>query len=144
MFRTSETVSIDRSSKDVFEFVADLRNFPLWRASLASSTVVTERTTDVGARCDEEIQMGPRRLRGSCEITSFSVGRSFSFRAVSRGLVYDGQVVVDPSQDGSSFTLSGEVTLSGFVRLLEPVIKRQMREGVRREAAAVKAHMEDS
>lgn len=144
MFRVSDTVSIDRSSKDVFEFVADLRNFPLWRANLASSTVVSQQATDVGARCDDQIQMGPRKVRGSCEITAFSVGRTFSFRAVSSGLVYEGQVVVDPLQDGSSFTLSGVVTLSGFVRLLEPIIKRRMQEGVSREVAAVKAHLEDS
>jgi len=142
MFHMSETVLINRSPEDVFAFVADLRNFPIWRANLASSTVVSEGFTDVGARCDEEIQMGPRRIPATCEITAFSAGRTYSFRAVSPGLIYDGRVVVGPEEDGSSFTLSGEVGVSGFLRLLQPIIKGRMRDGVRREVAAVKAHMD--
>ena len=142
MFRVSETVSIGKPPGDVFWFVADLRNFPEWRANLASSAVVSETYTDVGARCDEQIQMGPRKIPASCEITTFSAGRRFSFRAVSPGLVYDGNVVVEPEAGGSTFTLSGEVRISGPLRLLEPVIRARMRDGVRREVAAVKARVE--
>ena len=142
MFRMSETVSIRRPPGDVFQFVADLRNFPEWRANLASSAVVSEAYTDVGARCDEQIQMGPRKIPASCEITAFSVGRRFSFRALSPGLVYDGNVVVEPQAGGSTFTLSGEVRLNGPLRLLQPFIRARMRDGVRREVAAVKARVE--
>jgi len=142
VFRLSETVSIDRAPADVFDFVADLRNFPLWRSNLASSTIVSERSTGVGARCDEEVQVGPRRVRGSCEITASSAGQEFSFRAISPGFVYDGSVSVEPAGDGCRFTLSGDVSLSGFMRLLEPVLERRMRAGVRSEVAAIKSHME--
>jgi uncharacterized membrane protein len=142
MFRVSETVSISRPHGEVLEFVADLRNFPKWRANLASSVVVSEAYTDVGARCDERIRIGPRTIPTSCEITAFSAGRSLSFRALSPGLVYDGKVVVEPEPGGSTFTLSGEVRLSGLLRLLRPVIRARMQDGVRREVAAVKARVE--
>jgi hypothetical protein len=62
MFQMSDIVSINRSPDDVFNFVADLHNFPKWRANLASSTVVSERSAHVGAQCDEEIQMGLRKI----------------------------------------------------------------------------------
>ena len=54
--------------------------------------------------------------------------RDYTFRAVSRGLVYDGRLMVTPKEDGSSLTLSGEVQLSGFVRLLQPIISGRMRQ----------------
>jgi uncharacterized membrane protein len=142
MFEMSETVSINRAPEDAFDFVADLHNFPLWRANLASSRVVSERSTDVGARCDEEIQMGPRKVPAMCEITAYSAGRAFSFQAVSPGLTYDGRLVVEPAKDGSNLTLSGVVRLDGFLRILQPLIKGRMRDGVRREVAAIKAHLE--
>lgn len=143
MFSMSETVPVDRSPAEVFAFVADLRNFPLWRANLASSKVVSENPTDLGARCNEEIRMGPRRIPASCEITTFQAGTEFSFRAVSRGLVYDGRLSVEPRDGGSHLTLSGQVTLTGFLRLLQPMISGRMRQGVRSEVAAIKAHMEN-
>ncbi len=142
MFTMSETVSVDRLPDEVFGFVADLRNFPLWRANLASSKVVSQNSTDLGARCDEEIQMGPRKIPASCQITSFEAGREFSFRAVSRGLVYDGRLLVERRDGGSRLTLSGEVNLTGFLRLLQPMISGRMRQGVRSEVAAIKTHME--
>ena len=144
MFRMSETVSINRPAGEVFEFVADLSNFPLWRANLASSTVVSNQVTGLGARCDEEIQMGPRKIPATCQITSFSAGQTFSFQAVSPGLVYDGRLDVESEADGSSLTLAGEVRLTGLLRLLQPVIHKRMQAGVKKEVAAVKAHMEGS
>lgn len=143
MFRMSETVTIDRPAADVFDFVADLRNFPRWRANLASSTVVSESSTGVGARCEEEIRIGPRRIPATCAITALSSGRRLSFRAVSPGIVYDGLLVVEPrASTSSSLTLSGEVHVSGPLRLLEPLLRPRMRGGVRREVAAVKANLE--
>lgn len=141
MFRMSETVFISRSAADVFEFVSDLRNFPLWRAHLVSSTIVSEQVTGVGARCEEKIGMGPGRIPATCQITALDPGGVFSFAAVSPGLRYDGHVSVDSQGDGCTFTLSGEVNVSGFLRLLEPVIKRRMQAGVKEEVAAVQAHM---
>jgi Polyketide cyclase / dehydrase and lipid transport len=85
MFRIGASVLIQRAPGDVFAFVADLRNFPLWRANLASSTVVSVEFTGVGARCEESIQAGPRTIPATCQITSFSPGRTFSFEARSYG-----------------------------------------------------------
>ncbi len=144
MFHVAETVSINCSPDDAFAFVADLRNFPLWRANLASSEVVSERPTDVGARCKEEIQMGPRKIAAVCEITSYSAGQAFSFRAVSPGLVYDGRLRVDPAESATSLTLSGDVRPTGFLRLLQPVLKRRMQAGVDSEVAAIKARLENA
>jgi uncharacterized membrane protein len=142
MFRMSETVSINRSPKDVFDFVADLNNFPKWGANLASSTVISERSTDLGARCDEEIQLGPRKMPATCEITAFSAGRTFSFRAISPGIVYAGHIIVEPEENGSSFTLAGEVQVEGFLRLMQGILKRRMEDGVRKEVASVKSYLE--
>lgn len=68
MFRMSETVTIDRPATDVFDFVADLHNFPLWRANLASSTVVSERRPGSGP--------GARRRSGSARDGSRPRARS--------------------------------------------------------------------
>ena len=109
MFRIGERVLVNRAPADAFAFVADLRNFPLWRANLASSAVVSDGFTDVGAACEEEIRVGPRTIPATCRITSYSAGRTFSFRALSPGLRYDGHVDVDASGEGSRFTLTGDI-----------------------------------
>ena len=104
VFRIGESVLVHSAPAEVFAFVADLRNFPLWRANLATSTVVSDQFTDVGARCEEEIAIGPRSIPATCQITSFDAGRTFSFRALSPGLQYDGLVTVEPEEGSTRFT----------------------------------------
>ncbi|MEZ5115748.1 MAG: hypothetical protein R2737_05705 [Candidatus Nanopelagicales bacterium] len=58
------------------------------------------------------------------------------------GVAYDGLLVVEPRAGASSLTLSGEVSISGPLRLLEPLMRRRMRAGVRHEVAAIKANLE--
>lgn len=144
MIHVSATASIGCTPAEVFAYVADLRNFPRWRANLASSTIVSEHYTDVGATCDEEVQVGPAKIPGTCRITTFSAGHTFAFQAVSRGLTYDGRVVTEPDGNRTTFTLSGDITLSGFLRLLRPMIARSLQDGVRREVAAIKANLEET
>lgn len=142
MFRMSEAVQIDRAPADVFGFMADLDNFPLWRANLASSTVMSEQSNLVGAWCEEEIQVGRRRIPGTCSITAMSPGREFTFRAGSPGLTYDGRLLVEPDGSGSRLTLGGEVRISGLLRVLEPALRHRMRAGLRSEVATVKRVLE--
>lgn len=142
VFRIGESVLVHGAPGEVFGFVSDLRNFPLWRAGLATSTVVSDQFTDVGARCEEEIAIGPRSIPATCQITSFDAGRTFSFRALSPGLRYDGLVTVEPEHGSTRLTLTGDITVTGPLRLLQPVLRRRLQEGVREEVAAIKAHME--
>ena len=144
MFRMSETVSIDRAPTDVFDFISDLHNFPRWRANLASSTVMSERSNIAGAWCEEEIQVGPLRIPGSCSITALTTGQEFSFRAVSRGLVYDGRLIVEPHGDSTRLTLGGAVHISGGLRVLEPLLARRMRSGLRSEVTTIKRLLDPS
>jgi hypothetical protein len=142
VFRIGESIVVHSPPDDVFAFVSDLRNFPLWRANLAASTVVSDGFTGVGATCEEEIRVGPRTISGRCRITSFTPGRTFSFRALSPGLRYDGLVDVVPEGDGCRFTLTGDITVTGPLRLLQPVLRRRLQDGVRAEVAAIRAHVE--
>jgi len=142
VFRIGQSVLVHSAPAEVFGFVSDLRNFPLWRANLATSTVVSDQFTDVGARCEEEIAIGPRSISATCQITSFDAGRTFSFRALSPGLQYDGLVTVEPERDSTRFTLSGNIRVTGPLRLLQPVLRRRLQQGVREEVAAIRAHME--
>jgi hypothetical protein len=142
VFRIGQSVLVHSAPAEVFGFVSDLRNFPLWRANLATSTVVSDQFTDVGARCEEEIAIGPRIISATCQITSFDAGRTFSFRALSPGLQYDGLVTVEPERDSTRFTLSGNIRVTGPLRLLQPVLRRRLQQGVREEVAAIRAHME--
>lgn len=138
MIRLNETVAISRSPGDVFAFIADLNNFPKWRANLVSFEILTTGPTEVGTRCSEVVQVGPMRAAGTCNVTEFSPGRTMAFKAVSGGIVYDGRILVEPSEEGSKLTLTGDVHPRGPLKLMQPILRGRLASGIKQEASSLK------
>jgi hypothetical protein len=142
MIQLNESQTIARSPGEVFAFIADLNNFPKWRANLVSFRILTEGPTGVGTRCNEVVQVGPMRATGTCDVTEFSPGRTLAFTATSATIVYDGRIVVEPWEKGARLTLSGDVHPRGPMKLMQPVLRRKLRSGIQKEASAVKELLE--
>ena len=142
MIQLNETRAIARSPGEVFAFLADLNNFPKWRANLVSFKILTEGPTEVGTRCAEVVQVGPMRATGTCDVTEFSPGKMLVFKATTAGFVYDGRIVVDPWENGSRLTLTGDVYPIGPMKLMQPVLRRKLESGIEKEVSAVKEFLE--
>jgi carbon monoxide dehydrogenase subunit G len=142
MIQLSETRAIARSPGEVFAFLADLKNFPKWRANLVSFKILTEGPTEVGTRCSEVVQVGPMRATGTCDVTEFFPGRTMAFTATSAGIVYDGRILVEPWDAGSKLTLTGDVHPRGPMKLMQPVLRRKLERGIQQEVSAVKELLE--
>jgi len=142
MIQLLESRTIARSPGEVFAFLADLNNFPKWRANLVSFTILTEGPTGVGTRCTEVVQVGPMRATGTCDVTEFSTGRTLAFTATSATIVYAGRIVVEPWEKGARLTLSGDVHPRGPMKLMQPVLRRKLESGIQKEASAVKELLE--
>jgi hypothetical protein len=142
MIQLNETITISRSPGEVFAFLADLNNFPKWRANLVTSKVLTTAPTEVGTRCSEVVQMGPIQATASCEVTEFSAGRMLAFKAVSPAIIYDGRILVEPWEKGSKLTLTGAVQSKGFWKLMQPIIKGELESGIKKETKAIKEFLE--
>lgn len=142
MIQLNETVTISRSPGEVFAFLADLNNFPKWRANLVSFEILTGGPTGVGTRCAEVVQVGPMRATGTCNVTEFSPGRAMAFKAVSAGIIYDGRILVEPWEMGSKLTLTGDVHPRGPLGLIQPLLKGKLESGIKKEVSSVKLFLE--
>jgi hypothetical protein len=142
MIQLNETRAIARSPGEVFAFLADLNNFPKWRANLVSFKILTEGPTEVGTRCAEVVQVGPMRATGTCDVTEFSPGKMLAFKATTAGIVYDGRIVVERWENGSRLTLTGDVYPIGPMKLMQPVLRRKLESGIEKEVSAVKEFLE--
>jgi uncharacterized membrane protein len=143
MIQLNETITISRSPGEVFAFIADVNNFPKWRANLVSFKVLTAGPTEVGTRCAEVMQVGPMRATGSCDVTEFSPGRMMAFKAVSAGIIYNGRVLVEPWEKGAKLTLTGDVHPIGLSKLMQPLMKGRLESGIKKEVTAIKEFLEN-
>jgi uncharacterized membrane protein len=142
MIQLSDSVTISRSPGEVFAFLADLNNIPKWQAEVVTSKVITTGPTKIGTRFTEDVKMGFVHATANCEVTEFSAGRMMAFRAVSPSISYEGRVLVEPWEKGTKVTLTGSLQPKGLWKLIQPIMKGEFKNGIKKELAAIKKILE--
>ena len=142
MFSLEDTITIARSPQDVFTFFADLNNIPKWQSEVVTSTVITPGPTRVGTRFTEEVKIGPSRTTANCEVTEFLPNQKLAFSADSPAIHYHGAFQVEPSGMGTKLDVFVTVEPVGFWKLMQPILKGDFKNGVKKELVTLKEILE--
>ncbi|MDQ1679677.1 MAG: hypothetical protein QOI42_536 [Frankiaceae bacterium] len=130
MKSATHTVTIARPMADVFAFLADGTRNPDWRKGV----LVISRASGTGevGTTYRQVLAGPggRRIDGDYRITVTEPPRRLEFAVVAGPLRPTGSYVLHDVPGGTrvTFTLSAEPT--GVMKLLGPMIGKQMRAEV--------------
>lgn len=142
MIRINDSIQIECSPKEVFDYVADLDNIPKWQSEVVTSKVDTAGPVKIGTHFTEEVKMGPMRATASCEVTEYEPEKLLAFSAISSSMDYEGRITVEPLVKGTRLTLEGTADPKGFWRILQPFLKGEFRNSVRKELTAIKGILE--
>ena len=130
--RYEQTIEIARPPEDVFAFLADLDNLPLWQPSVAS----VEGELEEGGSFTEVREFLGKRVRSRLEVVAFDPPHELTLRVVEGPVPLTVRHVLDAAADGTSLTLSGVGEPGGLFRLAAPLAeraaKRQAGEDLRR------------
>ena len=77
-------------------------------------------------------------------MTEFSPGRMMAFKAASKGIVYDGRVLVEPWKEGSNLPSRGTSNRAASPKLIYSLLKRRLEGGIKKEVASIKEFVERS
>lgn len=127
MITVTESVSIRRTPEDVFDFLTDGRNRPLWDASVISEELVSPPPFGVGSAVHTRLRAMGREVDFVWRVTRFA--RPDGMEVVSRS----GPVPTSSSfrftEDAGGCRVTAVITAepTGFMRLVEPVIAEQVR-----------------
>jgi uncharacterized membrane protein len=138
-----EEATIERSADEVWAYAADITRHPEWMGVL-DAEVITGRPTDVGAMGRQTVRIGPRRYAAEFVVSASDPGRHIAWR-VAGGVPFTGEVRLELEPIGSTRTravYSGAVRLTGFWRLLEPLMAREVRAGGAAELQRLKGVLE--
>lgn len=127
MFEFEHSVLINRPPEDVFAFVLDPSNDPLWQTSVVESRQVTDGPVGVGTRFTEVRHFLGRRMETTVEVTEHEDDRRSAVKFVSGPIPGSGSYSIKPADGGTRFTWTVQADPSGFFKLAEPVLARMMR-----------------
>lgn len=143
MITFDQTIHIARTPEEVFEFLADLENLPIWQKGLSHSVVLTPGALHVGSEFEETVKIAGRSTKLHCEITALEPGRVLAYRSQKgSAMEYSGRFDLQPGDGGTELRMAHETTLYGMFRLLERIFSREVASESTRELAYLKAYLE--
>ena len=104
--RAELTVEIARTPEDVFAYLTDPANLPVWQSGVHSAELEGEPAA--GSRIRESRHMLGRELHTTLEIDDEERPRLFTLRALDSPVPFTVRHELEPDGDGTRLTVIGE------------------------------------
>jgi len=140
----SSAIIIDRSVEDVWKYVTDISNMPLWEDSAAVWKQTSAGPLGLGTTIQSSIRALGRTVRFDLRVTEFEVNRTFSVEAVA-GRTRGTTVSYVFAPIGERTTRLSRVTVAqfhGILKVLQPFVGLITTRTGQLEARNVKRLME--
>ena len=139
MPRVEESVTINRSADEVFDFVTTPENDSMWTSTAVERRRETEGPINVGSRIKAVDKFLGRKIESTFEVTEHEPGRRSSVR-LSGPVSATGSYILEPMNGATRFrwVMDAERGLGGVFlgRITDPVVtflfRRQLRFNLRR------------
>lgn len=137
----SNTITIERFTHDVFEFVSDLENIPKWNYAIAETRKASEGPVGVGTTY-RQVRSVPSRSEETLQVTQFEPDRRF---AVHGGLgPFEGTLSYEFEDVGGITRLTNQADLEahGVLKLADPITTGRVRGAVAANLETLKQLLE--
>ena len=138
-------VDIDRPVHQVFVYSTDPARLPTWQTNTVSSIPEGGGPVGLGTRL-REIHRAPggKQLESLVEVTEYDRDRVFALHVIE-GTPVDGRMTFEPTATGGTllrFRVFG--TLTGPMRLVQPLIGRMFKRQFTEQVATLKRVLEEA
>ena len=136
MLKFSADVRVNRPVEEVFAWLTDAKNQGKFDKSSLQMEVLTPGPWRAGSQFRELRDLGGRKTEVLSEIAELEPNRRFVIRSKT-GPGWLGTWQMEPAGTGTRLRWTGQLTMKGFGRLLEPLIGSQMSTQISSQFAAL-------
>jgi uncharacterized membrane protein len=136
---TNSTV-VNRPIEAVFDYAAQFERHPEWQDDLVAATI--EGPPAVGVKGSETRQMGKRTQTYEWRVSEFDRPNRIGFETISGPVRPAGTIALTSQGDATRVDFQMEVNARGPMKLLTPLISRQIQRSVDAHQAKFKQLLE--
>ena len=140
--RVVGSIEIQRPVQEVFDFVADQRNEPLYNPDMVTSEKTTDGPIGVGTRFSAQTMSRGKAVDMVIEVTRFERPRRLDSTTHMAAMDLDGSLTFDPIHGGTRMSWAWNIHPSGALLWFKPLVGVIGGRNERRIWTALKAHLE--
>ena len=142
MTRIQHTVTIDRPVQEVWDFLMDTRNDPVWINNVVEVGRGADQPIELGLEIDETFKFLGVRLPMTMKVIEHEPTSRSAIEMISGPVPGRGSYDLEPANGGTRFTMTMETDAHGFFKLAEPVFARMAKRDVTASAENLKDLLE--
>ncbi len=134
---------IERPVGQVFAYAAAWENLPEW-SDVSDISKLTDDPVGLGTRLRITMGKGPMRATVDYDTTEWEPDRTWSYSTVPPAwILWDATYSVEPiSPTSTRITTHGQIKLTGWRRILEPMVRGEVSKGEQLELDKLKTILE--
>ncbi len=124
MTKLQHTITIERPVDDVWDYVIDTRNDPVWQHHVVEVGRGADLPVEVGLEIDQVVSFLGRQMPVTLVVCEHEPRRRSAIEVTRAPVPGRGSYDLAAENGGTRFTMNLETDAHGFFRLAEPVFKR--------------------
>ena len=143
MLTVEESIVINRPRMEVWEFMTDPDNVPVYSSNIVEYEMVSGEKHEVGRVCRGVVKVAGRRLELTDEMVEVEPGRGGKLVSKDATIPYTLSVDYVDEADGTKVTWRQEVeSLKGFFKFADPIVMKLYARDVRSNLEKAKTILE--
>lgn len=122
MVDRSDSITIDRPVEEVFGYVTDVTNDPAWHTDVLGAEQTSEGPVGLGTMWHARFKPSMGISEGDMEVVGFEPNRTYVMRGDIGPMHPTLTYRLEPSNGGTKFTRRVQITVSGMMKVMQPVI----------------------
>ena len=142
MARIEESVDIKRPVEQIFTYTTDAKHWPKWNSVIVESEQTSPGPVGVGTTFRGTSRLMGRSMPWTAKVTEFEANRGYGKKIDSGAVMIEQHNTYQPIKAGTRFTIHYDMTVSGFLKLLSPMLVSSMRKELKKSLGTLKSVME--
>ena len=143
MLTVDESIVINRPRSEVWDFMSDPENVPVYSSNVVEYELVSGERDEVGRICKGAVKVAGRRLELTDKLVEIETGRRGKLVSEDAPIPYTLELTYEDEGEGTKLSWHQDIgSLKGFFKFADPIVLKLYTRDVRSNLEKAKTILE--
>lgn len=133
-----ESIIIKCPVEKLFAYTTEAKSWPKWHGTIPEAEQTSQGQVGIGTTFRGKTRMMGQTSKWTAKLTEYQPYKRWGKVIDSGSIIIDDKLIFNPIEGGTRFTMVYDVTASGFLKLLSPMIISSMRKQLKTDVINLK------